>query len=255
MAAFIDHQACVDWATVAEVRSCCARIDCATIPDADIQEAIEIASEILYLASGHQFSGTCTSVVRPCVQGGCGCWDTWFDGDPCSCCRGYRKIDLGLWPITNVVEVDIEGVILPASEYAIHNYRYLVRKPVAPLFERTDWPVCQFMDRDPGDPGTFTVTVEHGIAVPAMGRRAARELACEYIALCSGQPCQLPQNVKGITRQGVSFDMTDPTELRDLGLFGIPAVDVFLTTYNPKKLQSASFVWSPDMQSSGNVRG
>lgn len=249
---YTDHLACAPWTSVAEVRRCCTRIDCSTtvVPDDAIEEAIEIATELLFAASGRQFSGICTEAVRPCLDCSCPCsWE-----DICGCCKGYRKLNIGLWPIQRVVEVDIAGTILPASAYHLESYRYLVLTPVGPDYERENWPTCQKMDRPKGAPETFTITVEYGVEPPPMGVRAARELACEYISCFNEGPCRLPVGTKNIIRQGVTIDVADAEELATLGMFGIPSVDRFLSVYNPAKLTSSTFVWSPDLSTNGHIR-
>lgn len=259
---FTDPLVCQPWTTVEKVEAACCKLDCPSPGDNDelIEEAIEIASNILYMASGRQFAGTCTEIVRPCVDCACADWDSWyldtgvagftgsFFGRGCSCCTNYKRIDLGYWPVTDVTEVNIEGTIIDPDLYHVESFRYLVATPV----EENDWlplvwPTCQRMDRPVGAPLTFAVTIEHGQPIPPAGVRAASKLACEWVALCTGQPCSLPDGIKGIQRQGVSFDLEDPTTLRQLGLFGIREVDIFLTVYNPGKLQSPAFAWSPDL--------
>lgn len=271
MAAFDRHLPCDPWVTPADVRGCCTKVNCADpadpVTDEEIQESIDFASEILYLATAQQF-GVCTAELRPCVESECGCYAGWYGGTEvysanelgyggmcgCSCCDGYKRIDLGLWPIQSVDSIDIAGTtITDQSLFHIEDYRFLAWTPQAPNYLSRSWPACQDRDRPKGAPNTFTIDVTYGIPVPAAGKRAARLLACEYLALCRGEICALPNGVRGITKQGVQFDMTDPAELRKLGLFGINAVDVFLSFYNPNKLQSAAFVYSPDL-ATGRLR-
>lgn len=262
------HLVCEPWVTIQDVKNCCSKINCEDpedpISDEEIQEAIDVASEILYYATALQFPGFCTEDLRPCVESACGCWSDWYGTtlyspselgrgcNGCSCCDNYKRLNLGLWPIHSVINVDIEGDTISPALYHVEDNRFLVWTPQPPDYDRPSWPACQERDRPTGAPNTFTVTVQYGLRPPPAGKRAARVLACEYIALCRGQNCALPPGVRGITKQGVSIDMTDPSELRQLGLFGIPAVDFFLTTYNPKKIQSAAFAWSPD--SRPNIR-
>lgn len=266
MAQYLRHLPCQPWTTVADVRACCQTVSCAPaampISDDVIQEAIDFASEVLYLATAQIF-GTCNAELRPCVESECGCWADWYGGTQvysanelgqggacgCSCCDSYKRIDLGLFPIQSVDAIDIGGVTVTAGTYHVEDFRYLAWTPQAPDYVQRSWPSCQDRDRPKGAPNTFTIDVTYGLPIPAAGKRAARELACDYIAACTSESdlCSLPNNVRGITKQGVSFDINDPADLLSQGILGIPAVDRFITMYNPKRLQSAAFVWTPDL--------
>lgn len=96
----------------------------------------------------------------------------------------------------------------------------------------------------------FEVTVTHGIPIPSILKRAARELACHLIAVsCLGTECKLPDRVTSISRRGVSMEVGSPLEYLEGGKTGIYAVDLAIMTLNPSKLQSPSFVWRPGMSS------
>ena len=124
-----------------------------TIPiDAD---AAQLACEFLYVASGYQYPGICTSTVRPC-QPDYGC----YDGGCWSCGPPYNVVKL-LEPVIEVQDVSVDGVALDPLEYRVFDHRYLQRTVGG-------WP-WQNLILPPGEPGTWTVTFTHGAAPPLGG--------------------------------------------------------------------------------------
>jgi hypothetical protein len=96
----------------------------------------------------------------------------------------------------------------------------------------------------------FEVTVTHGIPIPSLLKRAARELACHLLSVsCLGTECKLPDRVTSISRRGVSMEVGSPIDYLQDGKTGIYAVDLAIATLNPSKLQSPSFVWHPNLSS------
>ncbi|GAA3786679.1 hypothetical protein GCM10022226_01000 [Sphaerisporangium flaviroseum] len=51
-----------------------------------------------------------------------------------------------------------------------------------------------------------------------------------------------------VIRQGVQVDIADPTTIFSEGRTGLTLVDLWLSTVNPYRLESASRVMSPDYQ-------
>lgn len=117
------------------------------------------------------------------------------------------------------------------------------------------WPKCQDLRLEDSQPDTFSVTVTYGRIVPELVKLAAAKLACELILSCVGQPCQLPQRVTNITRQGVTMTMIDPQVFLKDGFTGIYLVDQAILTYNPHRLARRPSVYSPDVKSWRRVTG
>lgn len=250
MAAFTDHLPCAPYVTPAEVLACCpAATDAGILPnDPRLLEAIEDASLILYYLTGRQFDGTCTETIRPCVP--CGCQGG-------GCCCEVNSIDLGLWPITNIVSVWYDGAFQPLTDFHVDEYHLLVRSN-----DQDPWPTCSNLWAERGGPHdnltegfVWEIEVEVGIPVPRPLVRAARDLACALLsASCLGDTCRLPERVTSLSRRGVTMDIGNPLDYLDRGMTGIYSVDLAIKTLNPTRLQSPSFVWSPNLRRNANHR-
>ena len=148
---------CEPWTTPADVRACCPGLD----PAYDLTDSIAFATEILFRLSGRQFPGVCDRIVYPCKGENCGCdspnwWailsgSDWIwgvvpgpGGAPAwpiptgdgtgfiNCkiqgsCQGKCRLDCLDLPgtINDIIEVVIDGEVIPASNYKIKAYREL----------------------------------------------------------------------------------------------------------------------------------
>lgn len=259
------YGSCVGWTTEQEVRACTNALN--TVSAAMVNDAIDMATDLLYVLSGQQYPGECVKVLRPCpppnlscfgdVLGGVGGIDTTLRGhhvdldypyEHSSCsCHWMPKIDLGYWPVVNVAYVKIDGVTIDPSTYRLDERKYLVRLAnPTDNYSNPGWPLCQRLDRASDAPETFEVMIEHGVAPPPSGRAAARKLAGEMAKACAGMACALPGKVTSVHRQGVAMTLIDPAML-DKGLTGVYEVDLFLKAHNPNGRRGKSVMWSPDL--------
>jgi hypothetical protein len=201
-----------------------AALECdGVIAPVDATLFVQEACEFLYVASGYQYPGICTSTVRPCTPDcGClsdGCW---------SCAPPYNVVKL-YEPVVEIQSVTVNGEALAASEYRLYDRRYL-QKTVG------GWP-WQNLILPPGEVGTWTVTFTHGAAPPLAGVLAAQDLACRISA--GGVDCTLPPHVVSLARQGVN-QVFDPAQS---GVLSIPSVSSFLQAFGYGEAR----VWSPDL--------
>lgn len=141
-------------------------------------------------------------------------------------------------PVDSILEVRVDGEIVPSSAYRVDNRTWLVRT------DGDTWPVCQDLTKPPTEPDTFTVTYKWGTPVPDGGRLAATVLACEMAKATLGRECSLPQRVQSVSREGVSIAVLDTFEGLEAGRTGIWVVDSWVTSVvnAPRK----SRVLSPD---------
>lgn len=261
---------CEPWATLADLTGPCEVPDEGepAIAEAELTAALQVASDIMYVLSGRQFSGACTDVLHPCpdtrhayptepsswsntsVTGQPGAYATGYGArwlatchhrrsQRCGCTR-LHALDLGVAPIRSVTKVVVAGVELAAADYRVDDERELIRLDGEP------WPSCV----DHNDEDAFRVELTHGLAPPQAGVWAAAALACQ-LAL-SRDPdqageCKLPKRVTSVTRQGLSMVVLDPMDFLDDGKTGVYEVDLFLKAYNPGKLQRRATVMSPDI--------
>lgn len=115
---------------------------------------------------------------------------------------------------------------------------------------RTDgrgWSICG---------GTTTAAYAYGIDPPLAGKLAVVEYASELgkaAAPDCDMECRLPQRVRSVTRQGISFEVIDPLEFLEKGFTGLPGPDAWITATNPRRRPQAGRVWSPDINRSRRI--
>lgn len=210
--------------------------------------------QVMWALSGRQF-GICPVIVRPCPSpcngmdeyAGYGGWyfPVW-DGSnwrnvACGCgpkCSWQSPSVIHLssrtaLPVREVTEVVIAGEILDPSEYRLEGdllYRVNGR-----------WP-AQDLTRPLDEEGTWSVTFTRGNPPPQGSAKLVALLAAEFLAACNGGKCRLPRRVRSVTRQGVSYDMIDPTDIYESGKTGLAEVDVWLSAVNPHHIMGAPSV-------------
>lgn len=128
---------CAPWATSADV---CSPCDQYSFDVALLDDALVMASGLLYMWSGRQFPGLCEDTVRPCTRARVPTSYTFY-GDQdnttrvvCSCrsadrcsCSTLPQIRLSSWPLSEVTQVKVDGVVLAPARYRIDDHRWLVR--------------------------------------------------------------------------------------------------------------------------------
>lgn len=212
-------------------------------------DAIQAATEILWAKSGRQFDA-CEITLRPCrrdcfegVWGGT--WNEWGTGWPypynyagqwfnlgCGGCPGscsctvLHTVELPMM-VGAITEVRVDGVVLPETAYRVYDHRTIVRT------DGEAWPLCNDLNLDDTEVGTWSITYVAGTAVPTSGRMALGELARELALACVGAACKLPSPVQQLVRQGVSLTFLDPNEMFADGKIGLYRSDLFISTFNP----------------------
>lgn len=154
------------------------------------------------------------------------------------------------YPVTEIVQVKIDGTVIPEDEYEIRDFKSLVRiRPTASSVPtaRWGWPTSQIMDLPDTERGTFSVTYLYGNPPPAAGELAAKKLA-EMLALPQlGDNTHYPVRITQMARQGVTAQITDVMDLVMKGGSGIYEVELFLNAVNPHRNARQAAVWSPDL--------
>lgn len=235
---------CEPWVTSDDVAQGECAPDVGEFPESVLSDAAQAASAWLYRLSGRVYGGSCLASVRPLwrCQGGSWSW-VQYDatdgrllawrgpyGPPWNRAEAPHELTLGWYPVNSVLAVTVDGVPLDASTYRLDDNRRLVR------LHGDTWNYPQDLSKNPGETGTWTVDLVHGIDPPPDGRLAARVLACEVAHWLRGDACRIPKRATNIARQGVSVALIDPSGLLENGRFGIPEVDAFLNTVNPHRL-------------------
>lgn len=251
-------------------RGPCAAWDatfCCTMPtgsEAISGAALMAATEVLYNLSAQQF-GLCELTVRPCRHDCYGnswpfdsTWWQWggmwprpvlFDGAwfniTCGSCAGTCSCGPieEAWlpgPVNTIVQVMLNGSPMPTGSYRVDDFRKLVRT------DGLRWPVCQDLTAADTEDNTWSVTFLIGQDVPAIGKLAVGELACEIINGCLGGTCAFPKNAVSVSRQGITIDFPTFSELLERGLLGLRWTDMFIATYNPNRLKAVPLVFDVD---------
>lgn len=265
---------CEDWCLPEDVVACCSAEIGSDL--AVLEDSVTAASELLYALSGRQFTGTCSQSVRP-HSDSCGCWpynllpglsvgapqypagaggwgpwgwwgSGWgWGGVGCGCAPVSQALLVG-YPVIEISEVKIDGVVLDPSEYRLDENRWLTRMADADGNPQW-WPGCQRLDLPDTELHTWSATYVYGIAPPELGRQAAAQLACEIYKSCSGGECATPVGTVQKTRQGVTVQMVPFLawgRRESQWATGLGLVDMFLSAYNPAGLRRRPTVWSPD---------
>ena len=237
-------------------------------------EGASAASEVLYLLSGRQFTGNCGPVtIRPVARpenadnrgygwaGGAGGWGYGWGassignlGQP-PVVTLYAEdlppyIELYDYPVTRIVEVKINGVVIPPDEYELREFKWLIRKLPTQSSIATEmwgWPTSQIQYLPDDQQNTFSVTYEFGQDPGVMGRMAARALAENIIKPLLGDANAYPERITTLTRQGVTAQIASVIDIMKSKGTGIRTVDQWLVAVNPNKRQKRAVVFSPDI--------
>ncbi|MGI5216260.1 hypothetical protein [Nocardia sp. CA-290969] len=227
---------------------------CEDIDKQRMQYAADSAVAVLWALTGRQF-GVCPAIVRPCptrCDTGLYPYDPylypganlpapmpvipiWEDGAwrniSCGCrgrCSRSGPTVVHLpGPVQAVDAVEIAGEPLDPGEYQLEG-DYLYRLD-------GQWP-SQDLGAAIGKPGTWAVRYQRGVPPPAGAATHVGQLAMEFFNACSGGKCRLPRRVQTVTRQGMSMQMIDPTDLFGAGLTGIDTIDLWIRAHNPARL-------------------
>lgn len=213
-------------------------VDLTCVPDIDpededaqalLDRCIALASDVLWAFSGRRF-GACPATARPCpdpceTTAPYRCWC----GGQCRA-RGPSVIHLP-GPVASVLYVSIEGEPMDDTEWIAEG----------DLLYRTGhraWP-AQDLTAPLGEPGTWSVSYLRGVSPPPHTARLVGLLTAEFYAACTSGKCKLPRRVQSVTRQGLTFQMADPTSVFAERNTGITEVDLWLAAVNPHGLMSA----------------
>ena len=202
-----------------------------TSDNADALElAAEIASDLLFGATGAQFLGERGPVeVRPVTRPEC------------------NVIELAGYPVRAVLQVKIDGDVIESTHYRLERRRLLRYLGDTATGGRRYWPThCNRVDLPNSEQGTFSVTYTYGADIPAVGIEAAKLLGAEVYNACIGSDdCALPSGVVQVIRQGVTINRVMANQALWDGI-GIPVVDMFVNRYNPSRRTRRAAVWSPE---------
>lgn len=201
-----------------------------------IAETYAYVEALAFEKTKRQFTGECSTWVRPCAPCYCG-------GD-CSCGAFYRPIDLrGFTEGLPIIRID--GIRINGEETI----------PVAQgtdpeTFDRTDldsmirvdncqdvaliaadgrpmmWPAQDYA-RPVGADCTWEILVVYGEQPNIIVQTAVRDMMCEQIKSCLDIPCRLPDNLQSVTENGRTLTFRAPSDTNS----GVDAWDQMCLLY------------------------
>lgn len=204
---------------------------CITAFSADeIDQAIELATYLLYRISGRRVYGVCADTVRPTVR------SFRHDGN----CHAYDTIQLG----DNVVSIDwvmIDGVFLDPMAYRVIHHDRIQRIDGEP------WPHCQDTNLAVSAEGAFAIRYRHGHEVDPATRKAAIDLTLDLLEAQRPEgKSKVPSIARSVTTRGVSVSARERDEIiAEVGGF-IPSVSAFRALHNPQN-QPPTYIYSPEI--------
>jgi hypothetical protein len=170
----------------------------------------------------------------------------------CGACVGdcnCNELSTAILPenVIQVVEVRLDGTPMVTGGYEVQRGRELVR------LDGGVWPACQDLQRPDTEPGTWSITAQFGREVPELGKLAMGEFACQFVRAAAGEDCRLPPGVTQLARQGVTISFPDLNELAQQRRTGLFAVDAFIDSVNPNRLDQPSAVYRVDHMVGGRM--
>ena len=252
-------------------------VDRTCLPDLDetatdqervqLQEAIDTAVMVLWALTGRTYAVE-DVIARPCprladseeiAQWGTGWglthgfvpllidgrWQNWT-GCGSDCTPEGKGVVRLPGPVAAVQEVRVDGVLIDPASYVLEG----------DLLYRThggEWP-AQERSLPLGEPGTWSVAYQRGIAPPAGAAGMVGTLALEFWNMCQGTgQCRLPNRWQSIQRAGVSIQRADPTDILAQGYTGLPEVDAWIRALNPHNITQPTRLVTPDYANRGGL--
>lgn len=244
---------CATWADLADIPADSAELHA---PQAWCGY-LELATDVLWAATGRRWRGVElveNAVLRaappragedswsydrswghcPCRIGTVGNTPIWGAGQYAH--AAPLSVRIPRRDVTTIISVTLDGA--PFAAWRLDGV-WLTRTDGQP------WPVCH---------ERTVVTYRYGRLPPRAGVVACVELALEVGKSAAGKPCALPKRLQSVTRQGITFAALDSLEFLDKGLTGLPTVDLWIRSVNPRGRAQEAQVWSPDLATARRVR-
>lgn len=211
-----------------------------SVTDLAAEAAIEIATAVLYERTGRRWHGVQEQSFRPSAQDPDDNFliPNWVESWGTLPCSPSDTIDFPVFPVKSVVEVRVDGTVVPSSAYQLQDSRRLVR------VDGSDWPCSQDLSLPATQLGTFEVKLVHGVEPPEAGKYCCAVYAAELAKAFCNLDCALPQRTQYVTRQGVSALVMDPLNVIFRGMVGLPTVDSWIRSVNPHGRRKRSLVVS-----------
>lgn len=217
-------------------------------------EAAKSASNILWALSGRKYSGTTTVTERYICAGRSFRFGPSHRNVQAALIEGemynYYADDIDFFEdMTSDGQTPSSRIRLRGRPVTkIHTVRNRIGTVVRPdLYYLVDHSTLQATEGTGWTPCNIEITYSYGAEPPTIGKVAARKLAMEFAKSLSGDPCDLPERVTSISRQGVSYTILDNQDFIDELKTGLYEVDLFLRSVNPDRARARARVFTPDV--------
>jgi len=240
---------CSDWITDDQLTSCAAcEQDMTSIPEEFRALGITLASQVLFELTNRRWPGRCTATdERPCERHLVGCCE----------CGNTTAVRLSNGPVhADSIVVEVDGVTLETSEYALTRNRWLIGMAQPGGGIRRWWPCCQDLGRPLGEVGTWAVTYDWGNLPPTGSVIPSIMLARDYANACSSgtcAACSIPDDVVSLVRQGMSIQLPDPRALAQDGWTGVGITDAWLAALRYGAAKRRATATRPGMRQAQRV--
>lgn len=173
-----------------------------------------------------------------------------FSGLLCACSGGCNGCVLpGVIlpsPVVSVEEVVINGFVVDPAEYAVQDYRSLVRYTLDSNGCLLGWPCVNVRSSpssaypDPSNPdgtreNTWELSFTYGRGPGPDGVTACAQYACQLALLwcnAANPACRLPYRIQNLQREGINIQFVDPSLFLTNGMTGLPEVDTWIRSVN-----------------------
>lgn len=203
-----------------------------------ILNAIDAASDMLYVLSGGKVAGECTKTFRPFRDGNGACWPAPGYSSP-----WYSSGEVDGIPLTKHL-ISVEAVIVDGTTLGINDYG-LIDNHI--LFRRDAdyWPSSNDLKLDDTKEGTWSIRIKFGPLPDWLAKQATVDMV---LALTDdyGNGRGYLRNARSAQVQGVSVQLESEAGL--MVQRGLPMLERFLGTYAPGGSEAVG-VWAPELDS------
>ena len=236
---------CGPWATIDDLpEGCPCRVmeSGGETPDDDtLEELLMQATEVMWHLLAFPTFGPCERTIYPCAQSGTSRVSavarrrSFFDACGCGC--GCDAVWLE-GPVSDVIEVIVNGVVVAPAGYELHDGFALVRV-------NGSWPAGGGAVSEQ----RFQIIYEIGPPVPTLVRDAVVELANDlWLSRCGSRDGRLSRAVTSVNTPGVGMTFQRGEVAQAAKEAGTELAKVYqaMSTYNPTGVQLRTLVYSPD---------
>lgn len=199
---------------------------------------IDRADEVMYVLTGRQFPGDCSTTRWPVRRYG-GCNDFQLPFAQLMNPRPRHSDAIALAGNPRDIVVKIDGAKF--DDWQLRDGIDLVRT------DGKAWPATNNLNLPDTQVGTFTIRWVFGPPTPGEVQAGSLELAVQYqLASIQDARCKLDPAITSMSRQGSSFTIDREVEAVRKAGPALQSVMVAMGAFNPTNARQPPSAWSPD---------